>query len=244
MEKPAPPLRPPARWPRSPSPPPRRPHAQMLTAANSSGRARPRRSSAAPRAASPRSWRQQSSGIAVATSAFAAASPTPIRAARLRRLSPRSTSRPRPNGPTCSTASPCRFGQPARPSLEPGFARRPVGGHAGRFRQLASRQGRATPASRRSIAYVNARVAFVDDSRQYGVADRWSAGRRKRSRRGRGDCEDYAHRQDGDAAPRRLRRQGPLHGRAARISSAAPTMRCSSSAPTAGSWCSTMAPTA
>ena len=40
-------------------------------------------------------------------------------------------------------------------------------------------------------SYVNARVAFVPDSRQFGVADRWSAPSDTLSR-GRGDCEDYA----------------------------------------------------
>ena len=39
--------------------------------------------------------------------------------------------------------------------------------------------------------FVNARIAFVDDSRQYGVADRWSSASDTLSR-GRGDCEDYA----------------------------------------------------
>ena len=39
--------------------------------------------------------------------------------------------------------------------------------------------------------YVNARVAFVEDSRQYGVSDRWTAAA-DTLRRGRGDCEDYA----------------------------------------------------
>lgn len=40
-------------------------------------------------------------------------------------------------------------------------------------------------------AYVNARVSFVDDSRQFGVIDRWSAASDTLAR-GRGDCEDYA----------------------------------------------------
>ena len=40
-------------------------------------------------------------------------------------------------------------------------------------------------------AYVNARVTFTDDVRQYGVADRWSAASETLAR-GRGDCEDYA----------------------------------------------------
>ena len=39
--------------------------------------------------------------------------------------------------------------------------------------------------------FVNARVSFTDDSRQYGVADQWSSANSTLSR-GRGDCEDYA----------------------------------------------------
>lgn len=39
--------------------------------------------------------------------------------------------------------------------------------------------------------YVNGRVRFADDSRQYGRADFWSAAA-DTLRRGRGDCEDYA----------------------------------------------------
>ena len=39
--------------------------------------------------------------------------------------------------------------------------------------------------------FVNARVAFTDDSRQFGVADRWSSASSTLTR-GRGDCEDYA----------------------------------------------------
>ena len=39
--------------------------------------------------------------------------------------------------------------------------------------------------------YVNARVAFIDDSRQYGLADHWTSAA-DTLRRGRGDCEDYA----------------------------------------------------
>jgi predicted transglutaminase-like cysteine proteinase len=39
--------------------------------------------------------------------------------------------------------------------------------------------------------YVNARVRFVDDIRQYGVADHWTSAS-DTLRRGRGDCEDYA----------------------------------------------------
>jgi predicted transglutaminase-like cysteine proteinase len=40
-------------------------------------------------------------------------------------------------------------------------------------------------------AYVNRKVTFVDDSRQYGREDFWSAAS-ETLRRGRGDCEDYA----------------------------------------------------
>ena len=39
--------------------------------------------------------------------------------------------------------------------------------------------------------FVNARVAFVDDSRQYQAADVWQSAS-DTLRRGRGDCEDYA----------------------------------------------------
>ena len=39
--------------------------------------------------------------------------------------------------------------------------------------------------------YVNARVRFVDDIRQYGLADHWTSAADTLSR-GRGDCEDYA----------------------------------------------------
>lgn len=39
--------------------------------------------------------------------------------------------------------------------------------------------------------YVNDRIAFVDDSRQYGSEDLWATAS-DTLRRGRGDCEDYA----------------------------------------------------
>jgi predicted transglutaminase-like cysteine proteinase len=39
--------------------------------------------------------------------------------------------------------------------------------------------------------YVNANIAFVDDSRQFGVADKWETANASLAR-GRGDCEDYA----------------------------------------------------
>ncbi len=40
-------------------------------------------------------------------------------------------------------------------------------------------------------AYVNARVRFTDDARQYGTGDYWTTAA-DTLRRGRGDCEDYA----------------------------------------------------
>ena len=74
-----------------------------------------------------------------------------------------------------------------------------------RWRKVASGPVGATPAAfaaslsgRSAIAkldavnrYVNARVSFVDDIRQYGVADTWTSAA-DTLRRGRGDCEDYA----------------------------------------------------
>lgn len=39
--------------------------------------------------------------------------------------------------------------------------------------------------------WVNARIAFVDDSREYGMADHWATPAQSLGR-GRGDCEDYA----------------------------------------------------
>lgn len=40
-------------------------------------------------------------------------------------------------------------------------------------------------------SWVNARIAFVDDARRHGVADRWALPTESLSS-GRGDCEDYA----------------------------------------------------
>ena len=65
-----------------------------------------------------------------------------------------------------------------------------VGGHAAAF--AATLRGSVERARIEAVnAYVNARVRFVDDSRQFGVADRWSAASDTLAR-GRGDCEDYA----------------------------------------------------
>ena len=66
----------------------------------------------------------------------------------------------------------------------------PVGGPAARFAQAQ----RGKPVVERLEAvnwYVNKRVRFVDDSRQYGRPDVWASAAETLSR-GRGDCEDYA----------------------------------------------------
>jgi predicted transglutaminase-like cysteine proteinase len=65
-----------------------------------------------------------------------------------------------------------------------------VGPQAARF---AYRLKGKTPFERLEAVnwYVNRRVRFVDDSRQFGRADVWSAAA-DTLRRGRGDCEDYA----------------------------------------------------
>lgn len=65
-----------------------------------------------------------------------------------------------------------------------------VGGQAGRF-AAALRDHDERSRLDAVNAYVNARVAFTDDIRQFGVADRWSAASETLAR-GRGDCEDYA----------------------------------------------------
>lgn len=65
-----------------------------------------------------------------------------------------------------------------------------VAGHAAVF--ATTLRGEVERARIEAVnAYVNARVDFVDDSRQFGVADRWSAPSETLGR-GRGDCEDYA----------------------------------------------------
>jgi predicted transglutaminase-like cysteine proteinase len=53
---------------------------------------------------------------------------------------------------------------------------------------------RARPAAERIAAvnrFVNARIAFVDDARQFGRTDVWQSAS-EALRRGQGDCEDYA----------------------------------------------------
>ena len=65
-----------------------------------------------------------------------------------------------------------------------------IGGTAGRF---AASLSDLDPIERLEAVnrYVNRRVTFTDDSRQFGRADVWSAAADTLSR-GRGDCEDYA----------------------------------------------------
>ena len=65
-----------------------------------------------------------------------------------------------------------------------------VGGNAGAF--AASLRGQDVIAKLEAVnSYVNARVRFVDDRVQFGVADRWLAPSETLAR-GRGDCEDFA----------------------------------------------------
>lgn len=65
-----------------------------------------------------------------------------------------------------------------------------VGGNAGAF--AASLRDDNIIAKLEAVnGYVNARVRFVDDRVQFGVADRWLAPAETLAR-GRGDCEDFA----------------------------------------------------
>jgi predicted transglutaminase-like cysteine proteinase len=69
-------------------------------------------------------------------------------------------------------------------------ARQGIGGAAGAY--AASLRGLGPLARVEAVnRYVNGRVQFVDDSRQYGREDHWVAAS-ETLRRGRGDCEDYA----------------------------------------------------
>lgn len=57
---------------------------------------------------------------------------------------------------------------------------------------LGQNRGRDRMAQIASVnAWVNARITFVDDVRQYGSADHWASAAQSLTR-GRGDCEDYA----------------------------------------------------
>ena len=164
-------------------------YAQMLTPGNSAGltKAEAILGGAPSRLAS--ILAAQSSGIAVATSAFAAASPTDYRAPLRPYLAPVSLA--------ASPERPDVFNSVAMPiSASPldnrwnRVSRDAVGGNAGNFAN--SLRGKVERARIEAVnAYVNAHVAFVADSRQYGIADRWSAASDTLAR-GRGDCEDYA----------------------------------------------------
>ena len=69
-------------------------------------------------------------------------------------------------------------------------ARQGVSGSAAAY--ATSLRGHSESAKAEAVnRYVNHHVQFVDDSRQYGRADLWSAAS-DTLRRGRGDCEDYA----------------------------------------------------
>lgn len=70
------------------------------------------------------------------------------------------------------------------------IARSTVSGAAGAFAASLAERNESARLDAVNI-YVNHRVQFVDDIRQYGVADRWSAAADTLAR-GRGDCEDYA----------------------------------------------------
>jgi predicted transglutaminase-like cysteine proteinase len=65
-----------------------------------------------------------------------------------------------------------------------------VGGNAGAFAASLRKQDILSKLEAVN-GYVNARVRFVDDRAQFGVADRWLAPTETLTR-GRGDCEDFA----------------------------------------------------
>ncbi len=136
----------------------------------------------------------QSSGTTVAVSAFAAAVPAAF-----------SDYRPAPSGYAAPpaidrAASPERpdvFNSVSLPIARSSLDRRwnRVGSAAVAGRAAIYAAGLRAMSERTRIeavnAYVNSRVAFIDDSRQFGVADRWSPAAETLAR-GRGDCEDYA----------------------------------------------------
>lgn len=78
-------------------------------------------------------------------------------------------------------------------SLERRWRRVSESGVAGAAGAFAARLGDLPALERLQLVnrYVNTRVRFTDDIRQYGVADRWVAAA-ETLRRGQGDCEDYA----------------------------------------------------
>lgn len=133
----------------------------------------------------------QSSGVAVVAPA---AYPAPFAARR-----PMFYTAPAPQ-PATLEASPTRpdiFNSVAMPigqtALDARWNRVGSAGVSGRAASFAATLRDRDERSRLEAvnAYVNARVAFTNDSRQFGVADRWSSANETLAR-GRGDCEDYA----------------------------------------------------
>ena len=99
--------------------------------------------------------------------------------------------------PAISMTAPDVFNSVALPIAHTTLDRRwkkvengPVGASASTY--AASLGGRDAMAKLIAVNhYVNSRVSFVDDIKQYGVADLWTSAAQTLSR-GRGDCEDYA----------------------------------------------------
>ena len=182
------------------------PAAAQVAAAYRRMSARPKRSSAARRARWPRSLAQQSA-------------PPTAPAIALDRPTLRRRPAPRDRPAPCYRAGAgvdrsARRVQQRRLVDRPQPARRALEhGRAARRRRRAPAPSPPRLRERRALArleavnrYVNARVRFVDDRIQFGVADRWMRGGRNaapRPRRLRGLCDRQAR----DAAPRRLRRQ-------------------------------------
>ena len=125
--------------------------------------------------------------------------PRPLRPASLDRRAPTYAllRNARPPSSAAASGRPDVFGSIAlavgRTPLDPRWrkvARQRVGGTAARY--AASLRGQAALDRVEAVnRYVNRRVRFVDDSRQYGREDLWVAAS-DTLRRGRGDCEDYA----------------------------------------------------
>lgn len=81
----------------------------------------------------------------------------------------------------------------SRTSLDRSWSRVSRGAIGTRAAAYASAVTSLSPLDRLDAVnrFVNQRVAFVNDIRQYGVSDKWTAAG-ETLRRGRGDCEDFA----------------------------------------------------
>ena len=136
----------------------------------------------------------QSSGAMVALSAFAAPLPA---AFPYYPPAPFGLDAPPPIDRSASLDRPDIFNSVALPIARSSLDRRwnRVGSAtvAGRPALYASRLRAFSERTRIETinAYVNSRILFVDDSRQFGVSDRWSPAAETLAR-GRGDCEDFA----------------------------------------------------